>query len=200
MDVQAPLEAFAALQSSMNNHNENSSENVYSLDEIAFGFIKVANETMCRPIRNLTQMKGCDLTKHTLACCGGAGLQHACAMAKALGIKRVYVHRFSGILSAYGLSLADIVIEKQSPIGSNELLTSSCRLGPPLEALVEACMEELRGKGFNDDTIKITRYLNLRYEGTDVALMTSVETKEDVITTENHTMNVHLYQKSFIET
>lgn len=64
-----------------------------SAEELAYGFLQVANETMCRPIRNLTQMKGFDITTHKLACFGGAGPQHACAMAKALGMKKVFVHR-----------------------------------------------------------------------------------------------------------
>ena len=71
-----------------------------SVEEIAYGFLKVANEAMCRPIRNLTQMKGYDITTHKLACFGGASPQHACAIAKALGMKKVFVHRYGGILSA----------------------------------------------------------------------------------------------------
>ena len=53
-----------------------------TVDEVAYGFIRVANEAMCRPIRNLTTMKGYDITTHALACFGGAGPQHCCAMAK----------------------------------------------------------------------------------------------------------------------
>jgi 5-oxoprolinase (ATP-hydrolysing) len=64
-----------------------------SLDEIAYGFIKVANETMCRPIRSLTQAKGFDTKKHVLSSFGGAGGQHACAIAKSLGISKVFIHR-----------------------------------------------------------------------------------------------------------
>lgn len=58
-------------------------------------------------------MRGYDITTHTLACFGGAGPQHACAMAKALGMSKVFVHRYGGILSAYGLSMADAVHEEQ---------------------------------------------------------------------------------------
>ena len=77
------------------------------------GFIKVANETMCRPIRALTQMKGYDVAAHALACFGGAGGQHACAIARALGMRTIFVHRYSGILSAVGIGLADVVAEEQ---------------------------------------------------------------------------------------
>ena len=81
--------------------------------QVAMGFIKVANETMCRPIRALTQMKGYDVAAHALACFGGAGGQHACAIARALGMRTIFVHRYSGILSAVGIGLADVVAEEQ---------------------------------------------------------------------------------------
>ena len=77
------------------------------------GFIKVANETMCRPIRALTQMRGYDVSQHVLACFGGAGGQHACAIARSLGIRTIFVHRYSGVLSAIGIGLAEVVAEEQ---------------------------------------------------------------------------------------
>lgn len=80
-----------------------------TVDEVAMGFIAVANETMCRPIRALTQMKGYDVTQHVLACFGGAGGQHACAIATALGIRTIFVHRYAGILSAVGIGLAEVM-------------------------------------------------------------------------------------------
>lgn len=82
-------------------------------EEVAMGFINVANEAMCRPIRALTQAKGHDTSRHILACFGGAGGQHACAIARSLGMKVVLIHRYSGILSAYGMALADVVREEQ---------------------------------------------------------------------------------------
>ncbi len=78
------------------------------------GFVRVANETMCRPIRALTQMKGYDVGQHTLACFGGAGGQHACAIAQNLGMRNIFVHRYAGVLSAVGISLADVVAEEQA--------------------------------------------------------------------------------------
>lgn len=68
------------------------------MDEVAYGFIRVANEAMARPIRNLTTMKGYDVTKHVLSCFGGAGPQHCCAIAKSLGMSKIVVHQHSGIL------------------------------------------------------------------------------------------------------
>lgn len=78
-----------------------------TLDEIAYGFIKVANESMCRPIRALTEGKGFKASDHLLSCFGGAGGQHAFAIARSLGIKTILIHKHAAILSAYGLALAN---------------------------------------------------------------------------------------------
>ena len=70
-----------------------------SIEEVAMGFVKVANENMCRPIRALTQAKGYDTSRHVLACFGGAGGQHACAVARSLGMSTVYIHKYAMILN-----------------------------------------------------------------------------------------------------
>lgn len=67
-----------------------------SIEETAMGFIRIANEAMCRPIRALTQAKGYDTARHALACFGGAGGQHACAIARSLGMTTVFVHKYAG--------------------------------------------------------------------------------------------------------
>ena len=86
-----------------------------TMDEVAYGFIKIANETMTRPIRSLTEARGHDTSKHRLATFGGAGGQHAVAIAEALGISQILIHRYSSVLSAYGMALADVVDERQEP-------------------------------------------------------------------------------------
>jgi 5-oxoprolinase (ATP-hydrolysing) len=70
----------------------------YTVMELALGFIRVANESMCRPIRNLTQARGHDTAQHVLACFGGAGGQHACAIARSLGMSTVFIHRCEDVL------------------------------------------------------------------------------------------------------
>jgi 5-oxoprolinase (ATP-hydrolysing) len=92
-----------------------------TVDEVAFGFLAVANEAMCRPIRQITQAKGLDPAAHRLACFGGAGGQHACAVARALGMREVVVHKYAGILSAVGLGLAETVEELQEALGTCEI-------------------------------------------------------------------------------
>lgn len=92
LDYEATLRAFDLLTKEI---NENNKIHPYTVDEVAYGFVRVANEAMARPIRNLTTMKGYDVTKHALSCFGGAGPQHCCAIAKSLGMKKVYVHRLA---------------------------------------------------------------------------------------------------------
>jgi 5-oxoprolinase (ATP-hydrolysing) len=142
-----------------------------SVEEMAYGFLQVANEAMCRPIRNLTQMKGFDITTHVLACFGGAGAQHACAMAKALGMKKVFIHRYGGILSAYGLGLADAVHEEQEPSAEVYKGRVSESGETRFRVLSEKSSAALLKQGHKTEQIVIEKYLNMRYDGTDNAIM-----------------------------
>ncbi|KAJ3382425.1 hypothetical protein HDU84_004278 [Entophlyctis sp. JEL0112] len=182
LDLEETRRAFAVLASQINR----TSNSEMSVDEIAYGFIEVANEAMCRPIRQLTQAKGYDTSKHILACFGGAGGQHACAIAKSLGIRTILIHKHSSILSAYGLSLADIVHEVQeprfahfdtllaSPVFSQEIFDPANLNGfkQRISAMSTKARAHLLRQGFSDERILIEPYLNLRYEGTDTAIMT----------------------------
>uniref|UniRef100_A0A8C3UP46 5-oxoprolinase n=1 Tax=Catharus ustulatus TaxID=91951 RepID=A0A8C3UP46_CATUS len=144
-----------------------------SVEEVALGFIRVANEAMCRPIRALTQARGHDASRHILACFGGAGGQHACAIARTLRMARVCVHRHSGLLSALGLALADVVHEEQEPCALPYGPGAFPRLEQRLRELERRCRDALRGQGFADEQIVTEPFLHMRYDGTDGALMVS---------------------------
>lgn len=105
LDIEASRVKFKEIAETVN--AEGDFEKELSLDEVVYGFIKIANETMCRPIRALTEARGYATSSHILASFGGAGGQHACEIAHILGIQTVLIHRYSSILSAYGLALAD---------------------------------------------------------------------------------------------
>ncbi|KAM7258989.1 hypothetical protein ACFE04_014730 [Oxalis oulophora] len=85
------------------------------VEDIALGFVNVANETMCRPIRQLTEMKGHETKNHDLACFGGAGPQYPCAIARTLGMKEVFIHQFYGIISVMASDWQMYVEESQEP-------------------------------------------------------------------------------------
>ncbi|XP_054622190.1 5-oxoprolinase isoform X2 [Dunckerocampus dactyliophorus] len=152
------------------NHSHKSQSEM-TLEEVAMGFIRVANEAMCRPIRALTQAKGHDTSQHVLACFGGAGGQHACAIARALGMKTVFIHKYSGVLSAYGLALADVVEEVQEPCSLQYEQNSFGELDCRVDTLSKRCHNTLHARGFNSGQITTEVFLHLRYEGTDCALM-----------------------------
>ncbi|XP_068094216.1 5-oxoprolinase [Hyperolius riggenbachi] len=144
-----------------------------SVEEVAMGFIRVANEAMCRPIRSLTQAKGHDTSRHVLACFGGAGGQHACAIARSLGMKTVFIHKYGGVLSAYGMALADVVHEAQEPCSVPYDRDSFPLLEERIAALERQCTEALQQQGFHRSQINMEPFLHLRYERTDCALMCS---------------------------
>ncbi|KAJ3071522.1 hypothetical protein HDU98_005187 [Podochytrium sp. JEL0797] len=171
LDLEATTTAFESLAGEINPPRRSTLPRM-TIDEIAYGFVEVANEAMCRPIRQLTQAKGHDASKHVLACFGGAGGQHACAIAKRLGIKKVLVHRHSAILSAFGLSLADVVFEVQEPSQQVFDLGSISTLQTRLETLTQTARTHLTSQGFLPSQIEIEAYLNLRYHGTDTSIMT----------------------------
>ncbi|SCU77529.1 LANO_0A00606g1_1 [Lachancea nothofagi CBS 11611] len=168
VDIEASLVKFRQLTDIVN--KDLNSE--MSLEEVAFGFIKVANESMTRPIRQLTEARGHIVSNHRLITFGGAGGQHAVAVAQSLGIDTVIAHRYSSILSAYGMFLADVVEDIQEPC--SHILNH-----PNIESKICARFEELAKKattnlleqGFKVSEIVFERYLNLRYEGTESTLM-----------------------------
>ena len=173
LDKAAALKAFEELTVEVNCflRGQNSGHSALSREEVAMGFVRVANEAMCRPIRALTQGKGYDTAHHVLACFGGAGGQHACQIARSLGMKTVYVHKYAGILSAYGMALADVVHEAQIPCSKTYEEGNFAFFDQELEKLTEVCVGELSGQGFSREDIETSAYLHLRYSGTDCALM-----------------------------
>ena len=140
-----------------------------SMEEIAHGYIEVANENMVRAILKITASRGHDARDHILSCFGGAGGQHACAIAKALGISRIFISRFAGVLSAYGMGLADVAVDKEEPVSVQLKKETLADLQQKLLVLAEKVVAELKQKG--NFTLKVQRYLNMRYEGSDTTLM-----------------------------
>ena len=140
-------------------------------EDIAEGFVRVAVDNMANAIKKISIERGHDVTAHTLCCFGGAAGQHACLVADALAIPRVFIHPYAGVLSAYGMGLADISALRERAI--------EARLDPGLvpqleEALVQlgdAARGEVAGQGVPPDGINLARRVHLRYEGTDTAVI-----------------------------
>jgi 5-oxoprolinase (ATP-hydrolysing) len=173
LDYEATRKAFENLSIEINSHrkHEDPSAKDMTVEEIALGFVNVANETMCRPIRQLTEMKGHDTKNHALACFGGAGPQHACSIARSLGMSEVLVHRYCGILSAYGMGLADVIEDLQEPYSAVYNADSAAEASRREALLVKQVKEKLSEQSFQEENIRTDSYLNLRYEGTDTTIM-----------------------------
>lgn len=179
LDAEASQKALEEIAADVNAESKKTDQPEKSTDEVAMGFIKVANETMCRPIRALTQMRGFDVSQHVLASFGGAGGQHACAIARALGMRTIFVQRYSGVLSAVGIGLAEVVAEEQDPAAETLDKESLPVLEHKLEKLADTVKSGLKKQGFKEDQIECEHYLNLRYDGTDVAMMTKKSSEEE---------------------
>lgn len=183
LDVKASETLFRELTDQINEHIAGGEEDKkMSVDEVAYGFVKIANETMTRPIRSLTEAKGHDTSQHRLATFGGAGGQHAVAIAESLGIKLILVHRYSSVLSAYGMSLADVVEESQVPESktwSNSADTVK-ELKNKMEELKQRSSAKLQEQGFSKESVIFEEYLNMRYRGTESALMVVKPGKEEI--------------------
>ncbi|KAL7079948.1 hypothetical protein ACQ4LE_000183 [Meloidogyne hapla] len=171
LDKNASLKAFNALNDHVNAHMSAQGRPPISVQECALGFIRVANEAMCRPIRTLTEAKGFDTSRHILSCFGGAGGQHACAIARALGMSRVKVHKHAGVLSAYGLVLADVVNEQQESWIHKFDAENFPMLNERFKCLEVASLNELISQGFSPEQCKFERILNMGYEYSSYSLM-----------------------------
>ena len=182
LDKTASEQLFRELTEKINKEvASDNQEKKMSMDEVAYGFIKIANETMTRPIRSLTEAKGHDTSQHRLATFGGAGGQHAVAIAESLGIRQILVHRYSSVLSAYGMALADVVDESQVPESQtwSDEGNAKTKLKKKMEELRKKSTTKLLDQGFSKEKIVFEEYLNMRYRGTESALMVVKPAKDE---------------------
>ncbi len=146
-----------------------------SPEEIAAGFLRIAVENMANAIKHISVQRGYDVTEYTLTCFGGAGGQHACMVADALGMQRVYIHPFAGVLSAYGMGLADVRTLKQAAVEkelSDELLTA---LATEFTALGSHARADVEAQGLTTAQVHVVNSLALKYDGTDTTIELPLE-------------------------
>jgi len=140
-------------------------------EAVAEGFIQIAVGNMANAIKQISVQRGHDVTEYTLTSFGGAGGQHACLVADALGMKTVFIHSLAGVLSAYGMGLADQTAMREQAVEeklSDDALDS---LATRLSGLAEAARAQLLKQGVESQRIVLVERVHLRYEGTDSALV-----------------------------
>ena len=140
-------------------------------EDIAHGFIQIANQQMASAIKKISVARGYDVTRYTLQCFGGAGGQHACGVADALGMARVLVHPLAGVLSAYGMGLADQAALRERALELPLAAPHMAALRHALAELGEAAGAELAAQPAGGHALAVRQRAHLRYEGTDAALV-----------------------------
>jgi 5-oxoprolinase (ATP-hydrolysing) len=163
LDEDVVREKFAALAQEIGDGR--------SPEEVADGFLKIANENMANAIKQISIQRGHDVTRYVLNCFGGAGGQHACAVADALGMTRVLIHPFAGVLSAYGMGLADLRVIRTQAIEARFEEALIRDIAVALKTLEHEGRAEMEGQGVASAQIASHPRVHLRYEGTDTSLV-----------------------------
>ncbi|MDR2987279.1 MAG: hydantoinase B/oxoprolinase family protein, partial [Nocardiopsaceae bacterium] len=139
-------------------------------EQVASGFIEIAVANMANAIKKISVQRGYDVTEYVLATFGGAGGQHACAVADVLGITRVLIHPLAGVLSAVGLGLADVTAMRETAVERPVTRDLQPKLESTCDELADAARAELARQGVEQGQASITRRVHLKYEGTDTTL------------------------------
>ncbi|HYC38742.1 MAG TPA: hydantoinase B/oxoprolinase family protein [Usitatibacter sp.] len=144
-------------------------------ETVAEGFLRIAVANMANAIKFISVQRGHDVTEYTLACFGGAGGQHACQVADELGMRRVYIHPFAGVLSAYGMGLAQVRALREKAI-ERKLDAGVDLLRQTADGLAAECERELREQAVAMESVQ--KRVHLKYDGTDTALVVPLGTLE----------------------
>jgi 5-oxoprolinase (ATP-hydrolysing) len=163
LDADAVRSAFGALAKDVGDRR--------TPEQVADGFIKIAVENMANAIKKISVQRGYDVTRYALNCFGGAGGQHACLVADALGMTSVLIHPFSSLLSAYGMGLADIRSVRQQAVEAPFDDKAHATLDEVARKLARTAAGEVASQGVAPGKIKIHVRAHVRYAGTDTALI-----------------------------
>ncbi len=169
-------------------------------EQVAEGFLAIAVEKMANAVKKISLQRGYDVSEYTLCCFGGAGGQHACAIADALGMKRVFIHPYAGVLSAYGMGLADVRVMRESAIEqqlSLELITNLHHILAQLEAEGKSELNRRDAEGAESEAeVLVIRKLHLKYQGSDSVLAVNFDVNIEVMQAEFEA--AHRQRYSFI--
>ena len=166
IDVSIVKEKFNVLAKEISN----ATKKAVSPIEVAEGFLSIAIECMANAIKKISVQRGYDVSKYTLSCFGGAGGQHACLVADSLGMKKIHLHQYAGVLSAYGIGLADsrTINDLAIELNLNKDIIES--LSIQFNNLKKQGREEMVAQNLNSEKLRYSSRIYLRYEGSDSAL------------------------------
>ena len=187
LNYQIVAEKFAELTQEINDGR--------SPEQIAAGFIAIAVQNMANAIKKISLQKGYNVAEYTLCCFGGAGGQHACLIADVLGIKRIFIHPYAGVLSAYGIGLADIRILREKAVEAelnSELVFDLERILNELKIECETELERQKEKPDLERVIVVAK-VHLKYKGTDASLIVNFDRNINEIRKEFETIHRQRY-------
>jgi 5-oxoprolinase (ATP-hydrolysing) len=172
-DAKQPLDRDAAVTkfTAMARDIAQKTQRKLTPEALAEGFLRIAVGSMANAIKKISVARGYDISSYALQCFGGAGGQHACLVADALGMKRVFVHPLAGVLSAYGMGLADQIVMQERAV---EKLVTDGGLEAAREALDTIGADAKAGlvaQGFEASNVQMLERVHVRYDGTDTALV-----------------------------
>ena len=167
LDVESVRTAFAAMARDIGD----ATGTMPASEQVAEGFIQIAVGNMANAIKQISVQRGHDVTEYALTSFGGAGGQHACLVADALGMKTVFIHTLAGVMSAYGMGLADQTSMRESAVEQRLDDLAQAALEERLALLGQGVTDELVKQGVARQRIELVRRVHLRYEGTDSAII-----------------------------
>jgi 5-oxoprolinase (ATP-hydrolysing) len=150
-------------------------------EAVADGYARIAVENMANAIKKISVERGHDVTAYTLCCFGGAAGQHACQVADALAIPRIFIHPYAGVLSAYGMGLADVTAMRSEAIEARLESGVVPRLDEATGRLTAEAIDVVAGQGVARDEIQVAVRAHLRYEGTDTAVQVDYGTPREML-------------------
>ena len=166
LDADAVRDGFAALAAEV----EAATGRATTPEALAEGFVTIAVQNMAEAIKSISIQRGYDVTRYVLNCFGGAGGQHACLVADALGMTTVMLHPFAGVLSAYGMGLAEVRAIRQATAALPLDASADDDMAGRVQALADQARAELAAQGFADDRITVTARAEIKFAGSDTAL------------------------------
>jgi 5-oxoprolinase (ATP-hydrolysing) len=150
--------------------------------QVAEGFLQIAIANMANAIKQVSVQKGHDAARFALQCFGGAGGQHACLVADALGMETVFIHPYAGVLSAYGMGLADQTVMREQAVEIPLEPHAMPELNELADRLAEQARDALAAQGADAAAITARRSLHLRYAGTEAALIVKLRELGEIVT------------------
>jgi len=176
LDVTAVRDGFSRMASDI----ARQTGQPFSPEQVAEGFLSIAVDNMANAIKHISTQRGYDVQDYVLCCFGGAGGQHACLVAEALGMKKVFLHPYSGVLSAFGMGLADVRDVSETSVEKPLTEQTVDELNALKASLAASGIEKLKRQRVPESVIETLARVHIKYQGSDTSLLVAHGTLKDI--------------------